>query len=222
MNCRRRRCDAGICRQRFPASLLASLARYLKPHRYGLWHLSNEQHLLHEPWGCFLQGIKRSALPFDYTESKRGGSHNPLLTCSWLRPQVREELGELTRASTSTVSPRACTSGLNGEFWFNTLFIDLHDPASAPYPPRSEVLPQTWGCLADRTKDAAAHGYCTWDEAKLGCGHTEAALLGLLHPVSLWRGENEYWPNPATLPPPHLRPPNYLVGQPCHWPGAPR
>lgn len=43
------------------------------------------------------------------------GVYNPILTCSWLSPQKREELGGQIWASTSTVSPRACTSGLKGQ-----------------------------------------------------------------------------------------------------------
>lgn len=107
-----------------PTSIRASLAPYLKPDRHVLWHLSNEQHLLYRPRGCFLQGIKGQLYPVTIWKTTGQRAHHDLLTCSRLRPQVREELGEQTRASTSTVRPSACTSGLNGEFCFNTRFTD--------------------------------------------------------------------------------------------------
>lgn len=76
------------------------------------------------------------------------GSYNPVLTCSWLRPQKREELGEQIRASTSTVSPRACTSGLNRKALVQYLFPKTSSPRSGSVPP--PPAPTTWGCFAGR------------------------------------------------------------------------
>lgn len=107
------------CVNKDPHPTGANLARYLKCWRHFLWHPSNQQHLLHSSWGCLLQGTKAQPYPWRRQKIDRRES-NPLLTCSWLRPQSREGLGEQIRASTSMVSPRAWTSDLSGEFCFNT------------------------------------------------------------------------------------------------------
>lgn len=54
-----------MCGQRFPTSILASLAQYLKLCGHFFWHLSKQQYLLNRSWGCFLQGIKVQLLPLD-------------------------------------------------------------------------------------------------------------------------------------------------------------
>lgn len=221
MACRRRRYDAGICGQRHPYFYPSQPGSVPGAPRACPLASSQPAAVAVQTLGMLPARKSSSALPLDHIENKQEGSHNPLLTCSWLRPQVRAELGGQIRASTSTVSPRACTSGLNGEFCFSTRFTDHSTSWPRLSTPPPKFLPQTWGCLVGRAEDSAAHGYYTWDEAKLGCGHTKVALLGLLCPVSLWRGENESWPYQATSSTSSVLL-NYLGGQPCHWPVAPR
>lgn len=91
-----------------------------------------------------------SALPPTLQKKNReGGSYNPVLTCSWLSPKKREEFGGEIRASTSTVSPRACTSGLKGQQASVQYLLPrpCHFLAQAP---SSNLFPHTWGCFASR------------------------------------------------------------------------